>query len=94
MSWIVVLSDQAQKDVEEILYYTYKHFGKKKYNDYLELIRLGIKELAKDPHNIKSKKRSELHPNARTYHLSRRGKNARHFFLFISYKSRWDCGNW
>ncbi|RJP19240.1 MAG: hypothetical protein C4527_27035 [Candidatus Omnitrophota bacterium] len=70
MSWNVVISDQAQKDNRDILQYPYDNFGKKKSEEYRDLFRIAVEDLARDPFHFKSVKRSELHPDARPMNLS------------------------
>jgi len=81
-AWQIELSDQVQNDIKEVLVRTREQFGDRKYEQYRELIRLVLREIASDPNNIRVKKRPEIHESARTCHLARAGKRARHFFLF------------
>ncbi len=82
MSWQIHISRMAQQDIEEALAWTLEHFGERKYEEYRDLIKLALNELATDPRHSQTRRRSEIHPSARTLHLSRRGKRARHFLLF------------
>ncbi|MCG8557294.1 MAG: type II toxin-antitoxin system RelE/ParE family toxin [Proteobacteria bacterium] len=76
------IADAAHKDIAEVLRHTRKEFGRRKYLQYRALIELALQELARDPLGSTTRQRKELHPAARTYHIARRGKRVRHFFLY------------
>lgn len=80
--WRIRLSYQAQRDIQEVLVRTRDRFGDKKYNEYRELIRLSIMDIASNPYHLRTRQRPEIHTSARTCHLTRSGKRARHFFVF------------
>lgn len=73
------VSVQAQRDIEDVLGWTLKEFGERKYDEYRELIKEAILKVAQNPESCRS--RPELHPSARTFHLATRGRRARHFLL-------------
>lgn len=73
------VSPQAERDIEEVLAWTLDNFGEGKRAEYESLIRLALKEVAHNPDIGRS--RPELHERARTLHIARPGKRARHFFL-------------
>lgn len=75
-------SPQAVRDIEEALEYTLEQFGERKQEQYKDLIRLALADIAVNPDDPRAKRRPELHPDARTFHLSRRGMHARHFLLY------------
>ena len=60
--------------------YTLEEFGEAKYLEYRDLIGLALKTLATTPRA--GKHRSEIHPDAWTYHIARPGRKARHLFLY------------
>jgi toxin ParE1/3/4 len=70
----------AQRDIELVLTWTLREFGPRKHDEYEDLIRQAILTLAADPEA--GRRRSELHPDARTLHIAKPGKRARHFFLY------------
>lgn len=79
MAFQVRISAPARRDIEEVLAWTYREFGEAKYDDYRALIREAIEAIARNPDA--ARRRPELHESARTFHIARRGRRARHFFL-------------
>jgi len=75
-------STRAVEDIDDVLAYTLTHFGEKKYQEYTELIRQALADIELGPDRQPAKSRPELHRDARTFHIGRRGRRARHFFLF------------
>jgi toxin ParE1/3/4 len=76
------LSKRAIQDIEDVLAYTLAQFGERKLNEYKELIREALAEIASDPDGLRATRRPEIHPDARTLHIARPGRRARHFFLY------------
>jgi toxin ParE1/3/4 len=72
----------VERDIEETLGATLRRFGTRKYDEYRGLIRRAIEDIAADPDRPPAKRRPEIHKNARTFHIARRGRRARHFFLY------------
>jgi toxin ParE1/3/4 len=68
--------------MEAVLAYTLEHFGERKCEQYKSLIRQALADIAADPHRPGAKHRPEIHTEARTFHISRRGKPARHIMLY------------
>jgi toxin ParE1/3/4 len=75
-------SQLAIQDIEDVLAHTLMRFGHQKHEQYKLLIRLALTDISLDPDRPPARKRPELHPNARTFHIGCRGKRARHFFLY------------
>jgi len=75
-------SNRAIQDIEQVLAYTLTQFGDSKYEEYKELIRKALTDIAADPNRRPARRRPELHRDAWTFHIARRGKRARHFFLY------------
>jgi toxin ParE1/3/4 len=82
MRYVLRLSNQAVRDISDALDFTLKQFGEKQRTQYQRIIRETLEELAADPDNRRIKRRPEIHPDARTIHLGRRGRRARHLFLY------------
>jgi len=82
MTWELRVSRLAENDIEHVLAWTWAHFGEQQYIEYRELIRAALIEIAQEPHNIRAKRRPEIHPEACTMHVARPGKPARHFVLY------------
>ena len=82
MSRQIHISDKAMHDIEAALAWTLEQFGERKYAEYREIIRLALIDIATNPNQAPAKHRPEIHPDARTFHLSRRGQRSRHFLLF------------
>lgn len=79
MSWNLRISKQTQREIDEVLAWTLREFGTHKYDEYRELIRSALIDIARDPSIARP--RPELHESARAFHIARRGKRARHFLL-------------
>jgi len=75
-------SSRAVQDIQDALDYTLTQFGEQKRGEYKALIRQALAEIAADPECHRAKRRPELHRDARTFHIGRVGKRARHFFVF------------
>jgi toxin ParE1/3/4 len=84
MTWKIKLSSDARRDIERALDWTLTNFGQRKREQYLELIRQALEDIAANPAGSRSRTRPELHPNARVYHIGQRGKRARHMFVYIN----------
>ena len=93
MNFQVRFSKSAVRDVEAVLTYTLKRFGKRKHAEYKSLIREALKDIAADPLRFPAKHRPEQHPDARTFHVARKGRRATHFFLYrVSTRQCIDIG--
>lgn len=87
-----LVSSEAQRGIASILAWTEEHFGEDARLRYKALIVQGLNDLADDPARAGTQARSEIGPQAHTYHLrhSRRRlkrtigrvKRPRHFLLF------------
>ncbi len=75
-------SQQAVQDIEDVLAYTLGHFGQRRHEQYKLLIRQALAEIASRPNAPPARHRPEIHADARTFHIARAGKRARHFFLY------------
>jgi plasmid stabilization system protein ParE len=75
----VRISDRAREDIRLALAQTRRAFGDLQHARYRELIRRAILDAARRPRLARP--RPEIHPEARTLHLARRGQPARHFLL-------------
>ena len=72
----------ASDDIDNVLKHTFDHFGDEQLELYKRLIRAALADISTNPNSPKAKRRPELHRDARTFHIARRGGNARHFILF------------
>jgi toxin ParE1/3/4 len=70
----------AEVDIELALLHTLRTFGARKYEDYAALIHEALDTLAADP--LAGRNREEIDPVARTYHIGKRGRRARHVFMY------------
>jgi plasmid stabilization system protein ParE len=82
MKYKLRFNNRAVVDMDEVLAHTRDEFGDRQYENYHGLIRDALAAIADDPDRPPAVKRDELHDDARTFHISRRGKHARHFFLY------------
>ena len=76
----VVLAPRAEAQIADVLVFTYEQFGEAKYAEYRELIDLALETLETTP--TAGKRRSDIHPEAWTYHIARPARKARHLFLY------------
>jgi toxin ParE1/3/4 len=76
----IVLSPRADEQIIDVLAFTLARFGEVKYLDYLGLIGTALETLEARP--TAGKQRPEIHPDAWTFHIARRGRRARHLFLY------------
>src|SRR5438093_13629627 len=82
MSIKLRFSSDAVRDIEEVLAHTQEQFGERQRERYKALIRDALADIGHDPEAPPAKRRPEIHRDARTFHLSRRGRHARHYFLY------------
>ena len=93
MSFTLRFSKRSLADIERTLDYTLRQFGLSKYAEYKELIRQALSDIAADPTRAPAKLRPELHPQARTFPISRQSRSARHYFLYRIARDRFiDIG--
>jgi toxin ParE1/3/4 len=76
------ISKLASRDIEKILEYTLEHFGERKYEQYKALIREALAQIGSKPLAFPSLARADLYHDARTLHIARKGKPARHLFVY------------
>src|SRR4051812_759613 len=76
------LSKRAIRDIEDVLAHTLEQFGPRQQERYKVLIRDALRDIAAHPDRLPAKSRPELHREARTFHIARRGRPARHFLLY------------
>src|SRR4051794_5422059 len=82
MKFQLRISTRAVRDIEEVLAHTLEHFGASQQEGYRSLIRDALRDISTDPVVFPAKHRPELRRGARTFHIGRRGRPARHFFLY------------
>lgn len=76
----VVILPYAEAQMADVLDRTLDRFGEAKYVEYLQLIDLALCALEQDAEA--GKRRPEIHPDAWTLRIARRGRKARHLFLY------------
>lgn len=76
------ISHQARRDVQNVLAWTLEQFGERQHEHYQGLIKQSIADVVADPEHPNTRKRPEIHEQARTFHIARHGHKARHFWLF------------
>lgn len=82
MAYEFRVSHQTRLDIQEVLAWTYANFGEHQYKRYAGLIKQAMESIKADPTKLPAKERPEIHENARTFHIARKGLRASHFFLF------------
>jgi plasmid stabilization system protein ParE len=70
----------VEADIEQVLAYTLRRFGVRKYEDYAALIHEALDALADDP--LVGKPHPGIAPEAWTFHIAQRGRRARHLFMY------------
>jgi len=80
--WSGRISVSARHDLAQALNWTLENFGSRQHKKYLSLIKQSLQDIGNDPDGLKSKARPKLYPDARTLHIARKGKMARHFFVY------------
>ncbi len=79
MAFELRISDQAWRDIDEVLDWTLSNFGERQREAYWELILAAMTALVRDPG--RARRRPDIHDSARTFHIARPGRAARHFLL-------------
>lgn len=82
MKYKLRFSRQAVQDIADVLAFTAEQFGQGQRQRYQQIIGQALAEIADDPENMHARRRPEIHAEARTMHLARRGRPARHFLLY------------
>ena len=101
--WRLRLSAVAEQDIEDILAHSEANFGKRARLRYEALLEAGLSEIASGPDRPAVRRRDELGPGVRSYHLYYAREQARHeygtvkrprhVFLFRLHASRFlDVG--
>lgn len=80
--WRVRLTDQAERDLEEIAIWTADHFGALQTRRYMKTLALALEALAAGPDSDGTKARDEVAPGVRSLHAARGGRRARHLVVF------------
>ena len=70
----------VERDIEDALIHTARTFGLRKLDEYVALIEEALRAL--DDDSEAGKRRPDVHPEAWTIHIAKRGRNARHLFLY------------
>lgn len=78
--YVVELSPLSELQILEALVFTLEKFGPKQQARYEVLIEQAIDTLRDKPHE--GRERPEIAPGAWTLHIKRRGRRARHLFLY------------
>ena len=81
-SWTIRLTDRAAKDVEDILDWTYVHFGPLLLDSYTSVINDALEALSEGPRLIDMRGRPELGDDVATLHVARQGRKGRHLLVF------------
>jgi plasmid stabilization system protein ParE len=70
----------VEADIEQVLAFTLRRFGSRKYDEYGSLILEALQALEVDPQA--GKRRPEIAPEAWAYHIAQPGRRARHLFIY------------
>ncbi|RYG77220.1 type II toxin-antitoxin system RelE/ParE family toxin [bacterium] len=77
------LTRAARRDIVDALQTSRNEFGERKATEYDQLVQLSLREIAMNPTGVRSRPREDLAPAARTMHIARHGRNARHLFVYV-----------
>jgi len=80
--WRVRLTQQAERDLYNILRWTAENLGACQAENYAETIMLAIEALGDGPDIPGVKDRDELAQGVRVLHVARHGRKGRHFVVF------------
>jgi len=83
-AWRVRLTQQAERDLLNILRWTAERFGTLQAENYAETLMSAIEALSDGPDIPGTKDRDELAPGVRLLHVARYGRKGRHFVVFRS----------
>ena len=75
-------STRAAAEMEAVLDYTLVHFGRTQFVEYTDLIREAFDQISRNPYGASARSRPELGADVFSFHISRRGRRARHLFLY------------
>lgn len=81
-TWRVRLTDQAERDLVDIVRWTAQNFGARQAEYYAETVMLAIDALNDGPQILGAKARDEIALGIRTLHVARNGRKGRHFVVF------------
>jgi plasmid stabilization system protein ParE len=70
----------VESDIEQVLAFTRRRFGLRKYDEYGSLILEALHALEVDPQV--GTRRPDIAPGAWTYHIGQPGRRARHVFIY------------
>jgi toxin ParE1/3/4 len=82
MNWTIRLAFACRSDIARSLEWSLETFGETQHDAYLALIGQALKEIGRNPNTARSRARPEMREGVRTLHIARRGKPARHFFVY------------
>jgi toxin ParE1/3/4 len=80
--WTVRLTATAESDFQNIIAWTLNEFGDLQARNYADTISAALVGFAAGPTIVGARQRSELGRGLFTLHVSRGGRNGRHFVLF------------
>ena len=69
-------------DIQRVLLYTLEQFGPRKHEQYKGLVREAVADIRHDPRRPPARAHPEIGAHVFTFHIARRGKRARHYFLY------------
>ncbi|HEX3473511.1 MAG TPA: type II toxin-antitoxin system RelE/ParE family toxin [Kofleriaceae bacterium] len=76
----MIRSPQASRDIIEVLAYTKKRWGIAQAREYRKLLKEAVEVIAKDPG--RGKPRDDVRLGIRAFHISQRGRPARHILFY------------
>ena len=80
--WRVLLTDQAWRDLEDILRWTAGVFGPRQSRTYERTIVAAVDVLASGPSTLGVRRRDDVRPGLYSLHVARNRRRGRHFLFF------------
>lgn len=80
--WTARLAEKAAQDVENILDWTYRHFGSQQMQVYAGVIGDALAALIEDPRLVDLRWRPDLGDGVAVLHVAREGRKGRHLLVF------------
>jgi len=88
VTWLVRLSDPAERDFDSIIRWTEREFGFRQANRYAELLSCVIEDLTDGPGLIHARSAGDVSDGLFSLHIARRGRKGRHVFYFRAYPNQ------
>jgi toxin ParE1/3/4 len=79
--WTVRLTRAAEQDIEDILDWTFEHFGALQLSTYTDVLQEALGALSGGPSSLDVRRVPELGADVATLHVARMGRKGRHLLV-------------